>query len=171
MEEEAALRFARLLMLQLLTKARLLVSLCQVVACLPLVLNLTFPPSFQGLTHLLGMLALVPFGLECLGAFDYVDYLLGVTILSCAVLAVLWVCFKRFEIEAAVRSACGTEAEAAPEVSPRTRTQWRASVASAAHVFVFLVLPGLSCAIFRMFPCQVRPECLLAFSRMLLLPY
>lgn len=133
---------------------RIWVSLCQIIACLPLVLNLSFPPSFQGLTHLLGVLSLSALGLNCLGEFDYVDYMYGITILSSLVLIFLFACFKRYEIIRYIFKD-------APEVDPHTKSQYQNKIVSFADMFVFWILPPVSCAIFRMFPCQVSPLLLL----------
>jgi hypothetical protein len=113
-----------------------------------LVLNLTFPPSFQGLTHLLGVLSLGSFGLNCLGGFDYVDYMYGITILTTLVLGFFFICFKRFEISRLINKD-------ALEVDIYAKKQYQNKVAYFANMFIFMVLPAVTCAIFRMFPCQV----------------
>jgi hypothetical protein len=135
---------------QLATKCRLLLSFLQILASLPVVLNLSFPPAFQGLAHLLGVLSLSTFGLPCLGDFDYVDYMYGVTILTLVILGAFLVGYKRHDI------AHWLDKEA-PEVDMHTQTQFQIKIASFANMFIFLMLPAVSCAIFRMFPCQVSP--------------
>lgn len=122
------------------------------MACLPLVLGLTFPPAFQGLTHLLGVLALKTFGLQCLGEFDYVDYLFGVTILALLVLGGLLLCFKRVEVYLLLHWKTAED--------PLIERNFQAKVAHVAHLFIFLFLPAICCVIFRMFPCQVREHTL-----------
>jgi hypothetical protein len=133
---------------QLGTKLRIGISYCQVIACLPLVLDLVFPPAFRGLTHLLGLLSLRTFGVECMGDFDYVDYMYGITLLCSAVLGVCLALYKKFDLARLVDSQ-------APDVEMQTKTQFQLKIATFAHMFLFLTLPAVSCAIFRMFPCQV----------------
>ena len=121
----------------------------QIIACLPLALNLTFPPSFQGLTHLLGILAFDTFGIKCAGDFDYVDYVYGVTIFPLFVLGFFYICYMRYEII----NYFDNESK---DVDMHTKVQFKIKVVEFANMFIFLALTPVSCAIFRMFPCQVR---------------
>jgi hypothetical protein len=98
-----------------------------------------------------GVLSLGSFGLQCLGDFDYVDYMYGITILPLMVLGLFFVCFKRYEISRFMNKE-------GPEIDPHTKIKFQIKIANFVHMFIFLILPAVSCAIFRMFPCQVRAE-------------
>ena len=112
---------------------------------------------------MLGVFSLNTFGLKCAGEFDYVDYIYGVTIFPMFILGFFYACYRRYDIHRFLD-------ETIPEVDSQTKQCFQDKVVGLAIVFFDLILPAVTCAIFRMFPCQVSVMLLTVGNGRLLIP-
>lgn len=128
-------------------KLKIYVSLVQILSALPFVLNVTFPSLFASLLNIGSLLNInfaAALGVTCYGSFDYIDYLvmttiipvlLSTTLLIICISHVVYVQYRRTNSEATITTIIG-------------------KYLTIFLIGTFLVLPGVSVYIFRVFSCH-----------------
>ena len=71
----------------------------QIVSTMKTVLEMNFPSQFASITSFLNVFNLGSFGLSCSVSFDFVDYLLFVTVIPGFIILILVLLHQRFTFE------------------------------------------------------------------------
>jgi len=131
--------------LKLNSKLKIFVSMFQIISSMKHVLDISFPPGFSGVTSFMNVFNLGTFGLSCTVTFDFIDYLLFVTILPIVVIVVLMLFHQRYAL---TKSIFGVNVE------DRIVGAWQSKIFFFLLFFLFFILPSVSSTIFRMFTCE-----------------
>lgn len=133
-------------------KLKLYITLYQIVVSAPYVLNLTFPKFYTQMANIFSILTFNIFqesGASCgIHNFDYIDYLFFTTLTPVAVTLLLWICNI---LHIFVYKSRHSELSAAEKAN--TVFELKSLYFSLFLGFTYLVLPGVSIAIFRTFGC------------------
>lgn len=130
-------------------KSKIYVTLFQILSSFPFVLQLSFPATFSKIMSFGSIVNLNIFNdaaLNCDYRYDYIDFLLIVTIVP-AILTALWV----------MMYTCQYSYKRWYQLKPRTDASVVQLYSTYLKVFLvssFLALPGISIFIFRTFNCQ-----------------
>ena len=129
-------------------KLRIYVTLYQIISAMAYVLDFRFPSAFRAITatfNILNTSVSNDTGLSCTSPFDYVDVLLATTLIPIAVTAALWLGY---------RVQRGGFPFGVSGVSGDALLVLQSSYTYLFLFFTYLIFPGVSTVIFRMFSCQ-----------------
>lgn len=145
-----AARWSRLALVR--AKLKLYITLYQIIVSAPYVLDLTFPTIYTEMTSVFSILAfnvMQESGASCSGhSIDYVDYLIFTTLAPIVVTLFIWVTALLHVLYYQLTNTDVNEADKLNEFYAIKTLYF-----SIFLVFTYLVLPGVSIAIFRTFGC------------------
>jgi hypothetical protein len=135
--EQASLKFN--------SKLKIFISLFQIVSSMKTVLVINFPAGFASITSFISFFNLGSFALSCNVSFDFVDYLLFVTLGPVFIILILFLFHQRFAFEKLLLER---------SVDDHVKSEWQSKFYLYLLFFLFLILPSVSSTIFRMFSCE-----------------